>query len=284
MSVINLYRKDAQPFSQIPNEIIRDPEISSNAFRLLAYLMSHRDGYELTYDQIERQTGLGRFAINQAASQLKAKHWLDFDRPTLPNGRFGPKSWTVLDGTSVGHSTMEPHQVVQTTHLKKNTNKEEHYKEELHAQVKLERESLKSDFNAFWMLYPRKVAKQAAFKAFEKACKLHDASDVLAGVQRLARDPNKPSKQFLPHPATWLNEGRWEDEPYPERELTAEEKQARAAEDNARRREAEKRHNEAMRREMDEAKAKATPPPICVHGNKITSCRECLHDLSKAVN
>mgnify|MGYP003636215631 FL=1 len=69
MSVTKIYRLDNQPFAQIPNEAIRDARISSNGFRLLAYVMSHKDGYNVTYGQIERQTGIGRYAINKA--------WLD---------------------------------------------------------------------------------------------------------------------------------------------------------------------------------------------------------------
>lgn len=285
MSVVNLYRRDSQPFAQIPLEVIRDPEISSNAFRLLAYLMSHRDGYQLTYEQIERQTGLGRFAINQASTILVSKRWLDVERPKLSNGQFGAKSWTVLDGstsTSVGNSTMEPHHMEPTTHLRRTLNKEEHLKENL-AQDELERarqkkaenEKLREAFNQFWSVYPRRVGKQSAWSAFKKAF-AEDGQLIVDGAQRLARDPNLPPKQFIPHPATWLNRQGWFDEPYPERELTPEEKRQRELAEIARKREVERRYSEQMLRESEEARARSTPPPICEHGNKIISCRECL--------
>jgi hypothetical protein len=76
---------------------------------------------------------------------------------------------------------------------------------------------LEAVFETFWSLYPRKVGKQAALRAFTKATKEANPNLILGGLDRFVNDPNLPPKQFLPHAATWLNEGRWEDEPYPNR-------------------------------------------------------------------
>ena len=75
-----------------------------------------------------------------------------------------------------------------------------------------------SDFEKFWDVYPRRVGKQAALKAFTKEAKTTDPADIIAGAQRLADDPNLPDKTFIPHPATWLTRAGWLDEPYPQRE------------------------------------------------------------------
>lgn len=69
----------------------------------------------------------------------------------------------------------------------------------------------------FWEAYPRKVGKQSALKAWRKAAKTTTPANLLAGAIRFAKDPNLPEKQFIPHPATWLNAGRWDDEPLPGR-------------------------------------------------------------------
>ena len=99
--VYKIYRHDSQPFAQVPNSAIRDPQISPNAFRLLAYLMSHKEGYELTYGQIERQTTLGRYAINEAIKVLTDKGWLRTERTKKDNGQFGPTSFHILDPEAV---------------------------------------------------------------------------------------------------------------------------------------------------------------------------------------
>ena len=70
------------------------------------------------------------------------------------------------------------------------------------------------DFDAFWAVYPKNVGgKVAAHKAFVKAVSLVSLDVVLAGAKRYAADPNLPDRQFIPNPATWLNQGRWEDDP-----------------------------------------------------------------------
>lgn len=70
-------------------------------------------------------------------------------------------------------------------------------------------------FEQFWDWYPRKVGKEAAKKAWDKARTKTDQQNILDGIERYRLDPNLPAKEFIPHPATWLNEGRWDDEPLP---------------------------------------------------------------------
>lgn len=70
-------------------------------------------------------------------------------------------------------------------------------------------------FAVFWKAYPKKVAKDAARKAFEK----RDPDDALLSTmldalhaQSRSEGWRKDGGQFIPHPSTWLNEGRWQDE------------------------------------------------------------------------
>ena len=71
-------------------------------------------------------------------------------------------------------------------------------------------------FDEFWSIYPRRSGKIKAKDAFRKASKECDPSEIIAGAQAFADDPNR-QEEFTPHPATWLNQGRWEDDPLPER-------------------------------------------------------------------
>lgn len=68
-------------------------------------------------------------------------------------------------------------------------------------------------FDLFWMAYPRKKGKKAAFQAYQKACREVPASKILEAVQRAkVHDPQWRKPEYIPHPATWLNQGRWDDE------------------------------------------------------------------------
>lgn len=70
-------------------------------------------------------------------------------------------------------------------------------------------------FARFWEAYPNKTGKGAAERAFAKALTKiggHDPPGVmLAALERVK--PTWRDSQFIPHPATWLNQERWEDEP-----------------------------------------------------------------------
>jgi hypothetical protein len=63
-------------------------------------------------------------------------------------------------------------------------------------------------FDQFWNLYPRKTSKQSASKAFAK---LKD-EDQQAAINNIARLYAETPVQFVPHAATYLNQGRWEDQ------------------------------------------------------------------------
>ena len=70
-----------------------------------------------------------------------------------------------------------------------------------------------SPFEEFWKAYPRKVSKDAAQKAWVK-CKppLQDVLQALAWQVR-SEQWRQDNGAFIPYPATYLNKGRWKDEP-----------------------------------------------------------------------
>ena len=69
-------------------------------------------------------------------------------------------------------------------------------------------------FDDFWNVYPRHVAKQNALKSW-KALKPNDEllQAILADVnRRLGGEWRGKDMQYIPHPSTYLNQRRWEDE------------------------------------------------------------------------
>lgn len=72
-------------------------------------------------------------------------------------------------------------------------------------------------FSLFWEAYPKKVGKTQARKAFEKLKpdiwpKLVPAVE----LQKRTRQWTEDDGRFIPHPATWLNRGQWEDDVAPD--------------------------------------------------------------------
>lgn len=50
-----------------------------------------------------------------------------------------------------------------------------------------------------------------------RLAKARKLDEVWAGLERLRNDPNRPAAEFVPRPMTWLNQERWNDDPYPVR-------------------------------------------------------------------
>ena len=70
-------------------------------------------------------------------------------------------------------------------------------------------------FSSFWKEYPKKVGKQAALKAWEKIrpdAELYESIMQAIATAKESQEWTKENGQYIPHPATWLNQGRWDDE------------------------------------------------------------------------
>jgi len=71
-----------------------------------------------------------------------------------------------------------------------------------------------SGFPSFYAAYPRKIGKKAALKAWVTLAPDQALQTTILGAlaaQRPHLDKRENGK-YIPHPATWLNQGRWEDE------------------------------------------------------------------------
>jgi hypothetical protein len=72
--------------------------------------------------------------------------------------------------------------------------------------------SLKSDldsFDTFWLLYPKKVAKADALKAWKQVLKKKTADDMI-GLTKAYSESKLPDMTYIPYPASWLNKGLYE--------------------------------------------------------------------------
>jgi hypothetical protein len=69
--------------------------------------------------------------------------------------------------------------------------------------------SIETDFETFWRAYPRRVGKLKAQREWQRLRPpLAEALSALEWQRGQWDDP-----KYVPHPATWLHQGRWMDEP-----------------------------------------------------------------------
>lgn len=76
-------------------------------------------------------------------------------------------------------------------------------------------------FELFWEVWPKRVGKADARRAWAKAVKKADPESIVSAATAYAASPYKPELQFIPMPATWLNGERWlDDQPQPSQVVT----------------------------------------------------------------
>ena len=72
-------------------------------------------------------------------------------------------------------------------------------------------------FFEFWKLYPRRVGKQECLRLYTKKIKpnqqLHERILRAVRAWNTSEQWTKDRGQYVPHPKTWLNQKRWDDEP-----------------------------------------------------------------------
>lgn len=71
------------------------------------------------------------------------------------------------------------------------------------------------DFLRFWEQYPKKTGKDAAWKSWQKRNgdrpKIEAILEAIKN-QRIGDQWTRDGGQYIPNPATWINQGRWADE------------------------------------------------------------------------
>lgn len=75
--------------------------------------------------------------------------------------------------------------------------------------------SYSAEFESFWVDYPKKTGKGAAYKAWKKlrpSQSLQSAISSAIAKQKRSRQWLNENGRYIPNPATWLNERRWDDD------------------------------------------------------------------------
>jgi len=223
-------------FTQIPNDWVRDSRLSLKARGLLVMLMSHRQGWSLTIGSIAKDSQEGKDAIRSAIAELEKFGYLEREQKN-ENGRFGETIWTTKEPSDF---PLSDYPLSENPLYKNNNIKENNIKNTI--------SDLEPKFEEFWNLYPRKVDKAKAFRAFRSALKKAKFEDIIAGAIAYRNDPTR-NPDFTKYPASWLNACSWEN-------ATAA-PEVKAAIDA--RRAKEKEASDAYLREMEEIAQKAIP-------------------------
>jgi hypothetical protein len=188
-------------FTQIPNDWVRDSRLTLKAIGLLTQLMSHRPGWNMSISSLARFNKTGVDTIKSAVKELELYGYLKRSEKQEHNedGTFADYLWTTADPFQ-NPDTVKPVSGKQDT---KNTITKEQQS------IKNKEQNTDTGFDKFWELYPKKVAKADALKAWNKAIKTKTADELLK-VTKAYAESKLPDITYIPYPASWLNKGLYE--------------------------------------------------------------------------
>jgi hypothetical protein len=72
-----------------------------------------------------------------------------------------------------------------------------------------------NQFDEWWQIYPKKINKQQAHKAWKRHTKNIDPNDIIEATRKQLNTPETPlsaDHQYIPYPASWLNAGSYEND------------------------------------------------------------------------
>lgn len=87
----------ADRFTQIRNDLFRDPKISYRAKGVFGLISTHRDGWRVSVAELARQGPEGRDAVTVALKELEQHGYLVRERERRADGTLGPAAYFITD-------------------------------------------------------------------------------------------------------------------------------------------------------------------------------------------
>ena len=207
MPLIRGHHSFDDQFAQIPNAWLRDSRLSLKAIGLLAQIMTHVPGWNMSINSLASRNNVGKDQIRTAIAELEEFGYLTREQ-SREEGKFAETIWKTSDPSE---KPLSDNPTTENPTIKNTIPKED--------QIKNNERTL-SEFERFWEIYPKKTDKGAARRAFTTAIRKADVELIITKAKAYAEDPNLPQKQFIKYPASWLNAEAWNNPPLPERKKT----------------------------------------------------------------
>lgn len=228
----NILKRD---FSQIPNELITDKNISHGAFRVMVYLLSKPDGWQVYNNDIKKKLKISKsHTIAKYWKELEESGWISrtktskgaFDyilneKPVAQNGHEEEKACCLKRASA--HNEQLPKMgtnnntnSLSNTDFNNKTNKRP-------PTACVDQKLIEEKFMYLWENQGlRKVSKEPAKKAFIKLCKTRwktkeKITEATVGIiediaERIELIGDKKSPFKNKHLSTYLNNNGWKDE------------------------------------------------------------------------
>ncbi len=203
--------KYTENFTVTPNALANDANVSAEGLGVMLYLLSKPDDWVVVMGDLRKRFNCGRDKMRRVVKELEKAGYL-MRVENKEKGRFAKVDYDVYPSPQ-----SENPQPLTENPSPVNPSPE-------NPSLNKERTLPKTDstktadgghFDDFWKVVPKKVGKGAARVAYAKALKKADHNTIGRAMYRYFKQAETQDQKYVVHPARWLNEERWTDEPPP---------------------------------------------------------------------
>jgi hypothetical protein len=216
-----MIRRAARPttrYTVLSNDVLLDTRLSYRARGVLVAILARPDNWRIRSEQLAIEGREGRDAVRAALTELKDHGYLMVEKVRQPDGTFmteqvvydTPNATKVLvapetEKPAPDNQASENQALLQVMEI---SNENKHM-----PTLEVGEKTGSSEFDIFWESYPRKVGKTKAQRVWGRLSRV----DRLAALQALPEHVTmwrikQVTADYIPHPTSWLNARRWEDE------------------------------------------------------------------------
>jgi len=194
---MNTLRNDLKrDYSQIPNELIIDRNISHGALRVLLYLFTKPDNWNVYNKDICKQLSISENTLTKYWKELLSSKWLRRERKKDDSGKFISGNYFY----EIGNFTVSP-KVVETEETIEHSNNNSIQKKETGI----------DDFNKIWNFYGKVGSKAKALSKYSSKSFNYSDEKIMIAIKRYfaAKEDWRDKKHlttFLGELSDWIED------------------------------------------------------------------------------
>lgn len=211
MAIVKIQKKDN--YTTISNFHLQDENLSLKAKGLLTLMLSLPKNWDYSVKGLESICIESKNTINSILKELEVNGYLT-RKMIFTNGKISDWEYTIYENNQFPKNEDIENEDIENWDVNKIT-KELKVNNSINLTKEYKKNIIKDKFERFWKAYPRKQKKSKAEAWFMT----HNPSDelmeqIMSSLEKFKKTDEwkKANGQYIPHPTSWLNGRRWEDE------------------------------------------------------------------------